>query len=395
MAICNHCGFVTYPDRINDKNKLKDYYKEDYRRPPTVANFFTENRKLTYHNHFLKDVIESFKDKKAVIGEVGCAMGTFLAWVKHTLPDSEVHGTEWTESFKRVAYWEHQLRLEDDLPVKEYDMICTYKVAEHQIDVDKELLRYNEMLKTNGYLYISVPTWFNSMVNAGVAGFDLNYYYHTDHINVWTREHFKALLKKTGFKILKENYFIYGDTFLCIKDKPEPIEVDLKPQVLESLDRIKKAFILASEHKYKEAIEVWNDYPLAWISNFEMTRKELHEEGWDAINDYIARALRNCPDSPDVVALSANTCMKYDKYEQAIAIWEDLIERRPAQEKYVFELADCYRVLFRKDNKPEYMQKVNELMSFLRSTKPQHFNQATTLIYADHSNIEIPSNEPN
>ena len=143
MAICNNCGFVTYPDRISDTGKITDYYEESYRQPPNANNIYTCERKLQYHSAFLDDVFQKWRDDKpdANILEIGSAFGMVLDWVKGTY-DFNVFGTELTRSFVRNAYYMYGLELTPDFDdTRQYDMIMSYKVHEHIPNCDDHLER--------------------------------------------------------------------------------------------------------------------------------------------------------------------------------------------------------------------------------------------------------------
>ena len=260
MSICKNCGMVSYPSLWKEKSEILEHYKKDYRPAPTSNNIFTGQKKLYYHEAFLKDWIKEQNDKdlKPKILEIGAAFGMVLNWFRMVVKGCGIFGTELTESFKRVCYHEYQIKLDDDFDDSiKYDLIMTYKVAEHQLDFDKELLRYRKCLSENGRLYISVPTWFDSMTNFGMAGFDLEYYYDTNHINVWTRNIFEGMLAKAGFKIEKQDHFIYDSTYLC-SVLQELGTITVKENVEDIKNRmanIKKATILCKKMIMKMLLE--------------------------------------------------------------------------------------------------------------------------------------------
>ena len=173
MSICKSCGFISYPAKWQEKEKVIEFYRKEYRNPPTDQNLYQGQRKIHYHQEFLAEpVLQKWHKegkKDPVIFEVGAAYGLVLAWFKNMrdpsgvpfFPSADLNGSELTKSFKRNAYHEFGLDLKDDFDdTKKYDLIMSYKVAEHMLDVDLEILRYKKSLKPDGKLYISVPTWF-------------------------------------------------------------------------------------------------------------------------------------------------------------------------------------------------------------------------------------------
>ena len=107
MAMCEHCGFISYPERYKSKAEIFEYYKKEYRAAPTINNIYTGERKIQYHGHFLGDLFNEWKKQKRkdiVVVDIGSAFGMFLNWVKHQLPNAEVLGVELTTSFVRNAW---------------------------------------------------------------------------------------------------------------------------------------------------------------------------------------------------------------------------------------------------------------------------------------------------
>ena len=127
MSICKTCGFVSYPEKYKTDEEIKEYYRKDYRGgPPTYGNIVTGRRKLGYHEHFLKEVILKWRDDKVkpVIGECGSAIGMVMHWFKQVVPGCEVHGTELTTNYRRVAKNEYGIELKEDFDLtKKYDLI--------------------------------------------------------------------------------------------------------------------------------------------------------------------------------------------------------------------------------------------------------------------------------
>jgi len=226
MSICTTCGFISYPQKYKTEEEIKQYYRKDYRNNPSAGNLYSGQRKLHYHNDFLKDVFaefnsESYKNSELNVLEVGAAFGMALKNINNQVPHANIYGSELTRSFRRNAYQEFGIDLVEDFDQsKQYDLIMSYKVAEHQLDLHLRMKEYYESLKENGYLYISIPAWFDTLENFGAQGFDLNYYYDTNHINVWTKKHFEGLLEKSNFEIIKQDHICYGSTYLCKKKVP-------------------------------------------------------------------------------------------------------------------------------------------------------------------------------
>ena len=406
MHICNGCGFVGYPEKYQTEEEIKEHYREDYRPAPSINNLYTCVRKLHFHEAFLHDTFDKWKKEgktKPKVLEIGAAFGTVLNWVRSQhFPEAELNGTELTTSFRRVAYHEYGLNLmeEPDLS-KKYDIIMSYKVAEHQMDVDKRLAEYREALSDDGLLYISVPTWFDQMTNFGMEGFDLEYYYHPDHINTWTKKLFEQVLKKAGFEIIKHDGLVYDDTYLCKKAKPSTeLEYEDPVKIKKIMDRIKQAYLLASEGKFKDALEVYPKYVGAWQNHYEHTRAQLHKEKQNQVSFkdikelYIEPMMKYCGETFDTLRFSGDLAMRYENWDNALKFLEKALEIKRANPGILHSIAECYRQieLREKDAKKKIQLRAQALQvsRFLSDADLQARPQAITCIYADAAKIPTP-----
>lgn len=392
MAICKGCGQVSYPAKWQSYDALKKHYRKAYRNPPNQNNYYTGQRKIHFHNAFLQSVFAEWAEKKITpkVFEVGAAFGMVLNWLKGNYPEGTFSGTEWTTSYKRVAKHEYGLDLVDDFDDKtKHDLIISYKVAEHQLDVDKELRKYAESLSDNGYLYISVPTWFDTACNFGLGGFDLEYYYDANHINVWTREHFENILLRAGFEIIKKDYVMYDSTYLCKRNDANlelPV-LKIDPEVIkERMARMKQAHQLFQQQRYDEAINVWPDYPSAWISKAEVYRKEIFNAG--TVKDFINKMLAACPHSVDVVVTATDLLMRAELFEDAIKFAEEALKSKPESPATLAQLIHIMRELALRarasgDKKAEshYWLEGVAIARHLQGVSTQHYGESLNFIY--------------
>ena len=405
MAMCNGCGFISYPAQWKSEEDLKEFYRKDYRKPPTIQNLHTGQRKLHFHNAFLKEIFKVWAEtgKEApVVGEIGAAFGMFLNFVRDQFPKADLNGTELTKSFRRNAYHEFGLNLTEELDLtKKYDLISSYKVAEHQCDIDKYLRQYVEALKPDGVLYISVPTWLGRLNNFGAPGFTLEYYYHPNHINVWTRKLFETLLKKVGAKIVKYDGSMYDDTYLCVRDdelmKEEPVYED-PTEILKRLTRVKKAGDAFAASRYDEAIEAWPDFPDAHAHRYETRRAEFHKLGFDGIKKEVFDvALKCCPGSPEIYYLIGDVSWRYERFHDAVLAFEQMLILRPANTSALHNLAKCHRSIglaaFVQGEIGKGFQgtaKARNIMKYLREVSAADEVEAVNRIYDDNAKLPTP-----
>lgn len=402
MHMCETCGFVTYPEIQQKTEDLTEFYREEYREPPSVNNLFSGERKLHYHGVFLDPLLKKWeKDevKKPHVLEIGSAFGLFLNWFKQKVPDSETYGTELTLSFRRNAWWLYGIRLEETPDwTKKYDLICSYKVAEHIPNIDKELRQYAEALTEKGCLYISVPTWFGSMCNFGLNGFSLEYYYHKNHINVWSKNLFESLLKKCGLKIVRYNGTFYDDTYLCIRDDSmmlEPRSLDSPEVRLDELRRIKEAAKNFDLGEFSEALTLWDNFPDAHINNYERQRGRVHKEGFKFINKtFIETGLKACPNSNAFTNFAADLNMRYEEFSGALKLLERSLELRPNDPQALTALGHCYRQMGVKSGDPKEkercMKEAREVMKYLQATSKQLSFESITWQMQDNSMLPMP-----
>lgn len=403
MHICTCCGMVSYPEKWANYEDIKKHYQKSYRKPPNSNNLFTGQRKLYFHQSFLGEYLAELKKLSSLsIFEVGAAYGLVLDWLRKELPQAKVNGTEWTTSYKRVAKNVLNIDLVDDFDDKKHDLIISYKVAEHQLDVDKELRRYALSLTENGRLYISVPTWFDSASNFGLSGFDLEYYYDTNHINCWTRSIFENMLSRAGLEVIKKDYMIYDSTYLCKRNDSlmtTPVLKENTEDIKDRMSRLKKAFELFSQNKYDEAIKEYPDYPTAWISRLEFLRKSNHLNGWAHTKKEIETMIKACPTSVDCIVTAGDFAARFEQWNDAIYYGELGLKCKPENPVSLHSLANIMaQIAIRAEDKKAKVHYFNQALDIARhllNTSTQHFREATDMIYAFAAQIPIDSESNN
>ena len=406
MHICTNCSMVFYPEKYMNEDEAKAYYENDYRKPPTVGNAYTGMRKVHMHAFFLDDLFKEWRDKgldKPVVSDIGAAYGMCLNFVKANFPEAELNGTEFAKAYRRNSYHEFGIELGKDFDTtKKYDLISTFKVAEHQLDVKARLREYAECLKEDGRVYISVPTWFEIMGNFGAVGFDIGYYYHPDHINVWSEPLFEELLKMVGLEIVKKDKWMYDSTYLC-KRNDSLMELDsVYPSVEETIDkmaRIQKASNLYNQQKFGEAILAFPNFFEAHQARYESSRKKPHEgqtEPLEYIEEtYIKPVLKSCPESLNALRMAVDIYMRYDEYESAMEYIEKALEVRPNQAPFLTALAHCLNQLSLRDKDAEKKIKLltesRDVWKYIRDVDEQCKAEATNWIYQINSELPTPS----
>lgn len=410
MSICNGCGFITYPDRVESEAKLIEFYRQEYRKAPNLKNIFQGQAKLRFHNAFLSDTFKQWKseNKKRKFLEIGSAIGMVLDWCRRSFPDCELEGTEITTSYRRVAHYLYGLNLKEDFDKKEAqnDMVIHYKVLEHQVDPDIKLRQLTLTLKPGGLLYISVPCWFHKMETFGQHSWDLEEYYHPNHCNVWSLNNFQNLLKKSGLRIIKENHTFYDETFLCVRDDSvmaEPRKYDDPAEIKKTMAAIKKAEILYREAKFEEALKSFANFPLAQIAAYESERhaydKMIKEKGFAEFQSTVLdRMMKDCPNDGNIIAFIADIYRRYDKWEDAINWFNKALEFKPNEPNMLKQIASILRIMSQKT--PSESEKYNlisdsaNLMNFIREACFQDQFEALNWMLDDYSRLPLPDEDP-
>jgi 2-polyprenyl-3-methyl-5-hydroxy-6-metoxy-1,4-benzoquinol methylase len=397
MEQCDSCGFVSYPSRYESEEEIKKHYRESYRPPPQATGLYTGERKLQYHAYFLSPLMEEWKAAgidKPVIGEVGSAFGMFLNWMRQNVPGADIHGTELTTSYKRIAAHEYGIDLKDDFDTsKKYDLIASYHVLEHQLDPDLRLKEYAACLKDSGVFYLSAPIWFRELLNTGGSGFDVEWYWAPDHINSWSEEHLEEIIRKAGLEIIMKNDCVYGNTYILKKASvvKEPAKIDgskykaMVPQILQ-------AWELLQQNKTKEAIELWPNFPSAWANHYEFNRAEFHKSRVET-DKFLKQAMESCPNSADSFVFGADVLVRYERYDEAFEVLTKANARKPNSPQILMGMANCYRMKALKETDEEKKAKLFrrsiDILRFLTSISTESIGQALTWIYADEANLPV------
>lgn len=398
MHVCMSCAFITY-EKCKDVDKVNKSYEHDYRQAPTVNNVFSSERKLHYHAVFLEDVLKKWvtESKKVNVVEIGAAIGAFLNMVRHNVKTATVYGTELTESFVRNAWHNYNLNLTPDFDdTIKYDLISSYKVAEHIPNIDKQLERYRNSLAEGGYLYISVPTWFGRLNNFGSTGYTIEDYYDPNHVNVWSQKQFEYLLAKSGFKVVKENHSYYDSTYLCqISDKVDSGYKEDPALRLEQLKKIFDASMAYDQSKFKDAIKLWPNFPVAQISYYEMNRNRAHLEGWDVIwNDYLKPALDACGPTHFILAHIVDVMMRYEKYGDALEYCKLWLDNHYMDTQALMNMAHIFRVQAlastTSKEKEGLLRQANQVLSLVEKNSLERRYEAMTWIMQNNALIPTP-----
>ena len=156
---------------------------------------------------------------------------------------------------------------------------------------------------------------------------------------------------------------------------------------------LKQAFLLFQENRYKEALELYPDYPMAHISSAELMRQEAFKNGWAWTKENIINhSFKSCPNSIDVYVTATDLAMRFEKYEEAIKYAEYALKHKPENPVSLSQLINIMREMGIRSvdevTKIHYFNQARKIAYHLRNVSTQHFKEATDLIYA--FNAQIP-----
>lgn len=398
MCICNTCGFLSYPEKYQTEEELKDYYRTKYRNVPQVGNLYSGERKLHYHHFFLKPLFEEWGMHgidKPVVSDIGAAIGMFLSWLKEQVPGAEITGTELTEGFRKVALYENGVYLTEDFDyTKKYDLISSYHVLEHQSDPDIKLKEYAACLKDNGVFYLSAPVWFRDLNNSATGGFDIEYFWATDHINAWSEEHLEHIIEKAGLQIIHKNTDVYGNTYILKKG-----EVQVKEKtwdVANNKDFVKKSYdvwMCLQENDPKKALEIHKNCPAAWVHCYELNRATLHKNKED-LDRFLKDCVESCPNSGDALIFAADVLSRYERYDEALELFGKALNKKPNAPTVIMGMSSCYRSLAMKEKdqkkRANYIKKSLDALNFVRQTSLELRDKSTSWLFHDFCLLDMP-----
>ncbi|MDX1651965.1 MAG: class I SAM-dependent methyltransferase [Brumimicrobium sp.] len=192
LVKCLACGFV-FSKKIPDTEELEKHYsgyhRNDYLSPITVKRY-----------HEILDKMEVFRKTNRII-DVGCGIGYFLDEAKKR--GWEVYGTEYTQEAVDICEQKGILMHKGPLNTANYspesfDIITSFEVIEHINNPLEEVIRFKEMLRPGGLVYITTPN-FDSLLRYRLKE-KYNVITYPEHLSYYTPKTIKRLFKNNGFK---------------------------------------------------------------------------------------------------------------------------------------------------------------------------------------------------
>ena len=357
MQVCKSCGNLCHEITEDRQQKMTDYYRKEYRKIPNSGSLVTTNNKLQYLIKFMGDFL---KDKKGLVcGDVGAATGYWLNELK--MRGHKVTGSELTLTYRRMCEHFYGIPLTEELEAKhKYDLITIYHVLEHLTEPDKKLVHYKELLSEQGVFLIATPYWLDwigNQDNTPIPGKngqeDFDHIFHKDHINLFSKESIKNLFRQVGLLWTKEDYVMYGQAYLLKPGNKSEIHPEDWQTVVDICQRQKQALIFFGNGKYREAIEAYENFPLAHMRLiFQFYGKDP-----DRQEDMIKALPDNIRQNPYFLTALAQWLKQYERLDDALLILSDTAKVKPGPEQLIMA-AEIYAL---KGQHKEAMQLYSKL----------------------------------
>lgn len=342
LQVCKTCGSPCYQVDPASEDKMRAYYRSEYRPQPNYMNLLTTTRKLNYIKGFLRPWLEP-REKEAgrplICGDVGCATGYIPGFLRSR--GHRATGSEWALYYRRFAEMFYGVPVTEELDGKhKYDLITMYHTLEHMIEPDAKLKRYADMLAPDGRILLSTPEWLDTLEEAsGTAIQSFAHLYHKDHINVFTANTLKALIAKAGLEIERENHITYGQTYFLKKAAGAPVfhvEQFITPweTTVELIEKSKQAIDLITQEKWREAVTLWPKCPEGWLGLLYRT-PNAKDPG--AQEQLYAEAFKILPNNSRLKLSYAVWLYGLQKYPEALAAIEWVLEHRPNEDLFMYK----------------------------------------------------------
>jgi SAM-dependent methyltransferase len=273
FSICQECGFV-FQGYYGD---IERHYQNE-RKAINHENILLNNRRNEWRKTFLADIMDSELSSSDNILDIGCSTGGLLTLFKDA-GFYNIFGTEYSDKAAQFARGEYGLNITRDIDKSlKYKLICYYRVLEHIPDPVKELTEIQDILTDDGYIYISVPIWFerleDEMADVPVVNFET--IYHPNHVNIFSLASALNVFKLAGLEVVKYNGNYHGLTVLVKKSIKREIQKEDYREIVKRLESEKAAIDHFNKREFEKAIECCPKYPDAYIYG-SMTKDNMRD----------------------------------------------------------------------------------------------------------------------
>lgn len=211
INLCLSCGHGIM-DKLPEPSELEKYYEQTYRKGQ-IVDISGEEKNYLHDERAQAQIEFVFSSLGQVFGkdilEIGAGAAKASLLYRHKLPQSEVNlyvcepGNQWEK-----YYQAHEIRkIANFFPFKtekKFNYIHTSHWLEHAVDLDNTVSVLNQLLESNGTIFIEVPNTEHYYWDLPIQD--------TPHVQFFTRASLSRLFCANGFECIKIGE--YGITFM-------------------------------------------------------------------------------------------------------------------------------------------------------------------------------------
>ena len=211
---CKNCGFL-FADQIPGQEQFDEYYRYNSKYEGDYTGHVPSSVVIEHYRHslgFLESVLRGAgRDSKQLkIVDIGCATGNFLNFMRengYTALSGIDPSAECVQIMEQCGIHSVQSSLFqlDETASASYDVVMLLTVLEHIRDLSRTISVVKQVLRPNGFLYLSVPDAFHFYQEDWLAFQQFS----SEHINYFTMGSLRNLLSQHSFDLL--GYRVHKD----------------------------------------------------------------------------------------------------------------------------------------------------------------------------------------
>lgn len=268
VLYCDTCGIGMLQDRSDD---LEKYYDEEYRKshgprlnqPSSYAEIFES---YVHYQTQRVELLKPWLNPSVRLLEVGCSTGHFLYNVKGLV--GEVVGVDYDSGAAEFAGRACQCTTfgcgldESGLELASFDIVCAIQTIEHVEDPIDFAAMLGKYLKSDGVVYIEVPSLNDPLLSLYRNSNYHNFYFHEAHLFYFTPRSLITVMNRSGFAgkvYFTQDYNLLNHLHWIMIGKPQPTchdglgnpKLPIGSDVGEELRREFETWIGAVDKQYK------------------------------------------------------------------------------------------------------------------------------------------------